>query len=73
MRYKAWRSRKGTRWVAVARRRTAVADQRNVTAVDERGPDVPVISDGLRRRDDQPKGRVLLDRRLTSLHDPCRL
>src|SRR5262249_52855199 len=41
--------------IAVAGRRTAVADQRNVTAVDERGPGIPLICHGLRRRDDQPK------------------
>ena len=39
--------------VAVAGRRAAVADQRNVTAVDERGPGIPLISDRPRRRGDQ--------------------
>ena len=34
-----------------------MADQRNVTAVDERGPGIPLISDRPRRRDDQRRGK----------------
>ena len=43
--------------VAVAGRCVAVADQRNVTAVDKRGPSIPLISDRAHRRDDQRKGK----------------
>jgi hypothetical protein len=43
--------------VAVARRRAAVADQRNVTAFDERGPGIALISHRQSRREDQRKGK----------------
>src|SRR5262249_57281815 len=43
--------------ITVAGRRVAVADQRNVTAADKRGPSIPLISDSPHRRGDQPKGK----------------
>jgi hypothetical protein len=45
------------RVAAAAGRCAAMADQRNVTAVHERGPGIPLIGDRPRRPDDQRQGK----------------
>jgi hypothetical protein len=47
-----------------------MADQRNVTAVDDRSQGIPFISDRLRRLDDQRQGKPLAEPKRTTAMRP---